>query len=79
MSSSINSFKDSKAYIIHSKANFSYSFYYNNFCLGLTREQVETKFENEINDIISSGDAMDSMTANWVEEQQNLSFPVILI
>jgi hypothetical protein len=79
MENKVASFENYKAYILHVNSKFSYSFYYNNFCDGMTRQQVEDKFKSDVNAALFDIDAIDASITEWIQEQHESDYPIILL
>lgn len=78
MLNSVVSFSNSIGYLIHANRDFDYSYYYYNFCGGMSREQVANKFEEDLQNALYDPATIDPVVVNWINEQLNYDFPVIL-
>lgn len=65
-------------YILKKTNDFEYSVYYNNFCPGFTRQQVEETFEKDLENAHFEVHCGGNET-KWVNEQQTYNHPVSLI
>ncbi|GAA5816877.1 hypothetical protein MFLAVUS_010411 [Mucor flavus] len=77
MLNSVVSFSNSIGYLIHVNLEFDYSYYYNNFCRGMLREQVANKFKEDLQNALFDPAAIDPVVTKWIQEQLDCDFPLM--
>jgi hypothetical protein len=50
------------------------------FCLGIQKcAQVEEKFKSDVNATLFNTDAIDASITEWIQEQHEFDYPIILL
>lgn len=77
MSNRVVSFSSSIEYLLHANNQFDYIYYYNNLCGGMSREQVERKFKDDLENGLFEPAASDSEVTRWINEQLEYNLPLM--